>query len=381
MDTINKKYKVTAQILTPLHIGAGAEKDWVEGIDYLKQGDTLYHLDMQKMLAAGIDVNRMAQMFASGKTSEEIQRVVGGNLRCVSDFQMQMPCSSANPIKVFLRNQLTGNPIIAGSSLKGAIRSILFNYLRENERTNEEVFGKLKDGADFMRFIRIGDIEFSNDSTILVNSNIYNLRNSMGELQGGWKHGQNNTRYNRGITNFNTIYECLIPKSYAEGCILFSDKLFVHYDKFQPHKDKKSKLIQNDDIATQICKIINNHTFDYINKELDYLDAYQDAEYNQELFDNCNNLLGSINNLIGPNSHQCILKMSAGSGFHSITGDWQFEDYTITDIRNERGRNVSYGIDKNENETKTAKSRKVAFYQNQPYLMGFVKLTFEEVNE
>lgn len=31
--------------------------------------------------------------------------------------------------------------------------------------------------------------------------------------------------------------------------------------------------------------------------------------------------------------------MSAGSGFHSITGDWQFSDYTNTEIWKD-GRNA-----------------------------------------
>ena len=34
MELVNKKYTVTAQVLTPLSIGQGSEKDWVYAVKY-----------------------------------------------------------------------------------------------------------------------------------------------------------------------------------------------------------------------------------------------------------------------------------------------------------------------------------------------------------
>ena len=61
--------------------------------------------------------------------------------------------------------------------------------------------------------------------------------------------------------------------------------------------------------------------------------------------------------------------MAAGSGFHIITGDWKFDDYSITDIKSNRGRNR--GFYKN---TPSSKSRKIALWNNKFQLMGFIKL-------
>ena len=65
MEPINKKYTVTAQVLTPLSIGQGSEKDWVHGVDFLTaEGDDgklwMYHLNIANMIEVGVDVNRIS---------------------------------------------------------------------------------------------------------------------------------------------------------------------------------------------------------------------------------------------------------------------------------------------------------------------------------
>lgn len=360
---INKKYKVTAQILTPLHIGAGSEKDWVEGMDYLLRDGMLWHLDMNKMIEAGIDVNRMADLFVSGN-AQSVDKLVGAKLQQVSDFHLELPASSDNPIHSFLRNQLSGNPILAGSSLKGAIRSVLFNYLRDEEKRDNDVFGKINDGSNFMRYVRLSDIEFK--QTELVNTKIYNLFRDGQDWSGGWKHnlqGGNNPHYKP--NGFNTIYDCLVPTMSAEGTALFADTLFAQFSGQQPKADKKNEIMKSRNIANAICDIINNHTFEYLNKEAEFFDEYSQGEYAQQIIKSIDQLQDIIDEC---NDNECVIKMSAGAGFHSITGDWQFDDYTNTGEW-EFGRNAG---------KKKYKSRKIAICKDAFALMGFVKLTFTE---
>lgn len=367
MEPINKKYTVTAQVLTPLSIGQGSEKDWVHGVDFLTAEDDdgrlwMYHLNIAKMIEVGVDVNRISSLFANGKP-QEIKQLVGNKLSQVSDFQMRLPINGtaglANPIKSFLRNPLTNRPVLAGSSLKGAIRSILFSLLRDNERDNASVFGEMKNGSDFMRFIRIGDFEF--EKTCLVNTKIYNLHQEGREWEGGWKHGANNTNTSFDPIGFNTLYECLLPDATAKGSIMFADKLFAMIPN-QPLWSKKQNIISAPDIAIKICDIINDYTFNYLNKEMDFFVEYwqgdgssnirEQIEYLQDMIDNCD-------------TNQCILKMSAGAGFHTITGDWQFDDYTdAARLDRKRGGELP-------------KSRKIAVSGTKAFApMGFIKLTF-----
>ena len=58
------------------------------------------------------------------------------------------------------------------------------------------------------------------------------------------------------------------------------------------------------------------------------------------------------------------MKMSAGAGFHSITGDWKYDDYDKTGER----------TDTNGAVKKKYKSRKIAEFNGKLQLMGFVKL-------
>lgn len=365
---INKKYNVTATVLTPLSIGQGAEKDWVYGIDYLTKEDEygnlwLYHLDLSKMVAAGVDVNKMAQTFAGGNPGA-VNLLVGSKLEKVSDRKMRLPVSSedalSNPIKTFLRNQLTDRPVLAGSSLKGALRSILFAYLRaKGEQDNESVFGKMKDGSDFMRFIRIGDFEFEN--TCLVNTKIYNLHREGHDWEGGWKHSRDNTTREFERAGFNTLYECLLPNATAEGFIMFGDTLF---DKIQQFHYKKAVILHSD-VAT-LCEIVNNHTLDYLDREFKFFETYP-ADKSQNIINSMTDIYNECIRLSEEEPHSCILKMSAGSGFHSITGDWQYDEYI---------ENGNHLLDR-KRKGELPKSRKIAVSGSKAFsLMGFVKLTF-----
>ncbi len=386
---INKKYNVTAQVLTPLSIGQGAEKDWVYGIDYLTKEDEygnlwLYHLDLSKMVTAGVDVDKMAQTFAGGNPGA-VNLLVGPKLEKVSDCKMRLPVSSveeekalSNPIKTFLHNQLTNRPVLAGSSLKGALRSILFTYLvgdeEDKKRLRQELkfaqgninlniryFGDMTKGTDFMRFIRVGDFEF--EKTGLVNTKIFNLHRVGQEWEGGWKHSGNNTTSDFDPIGFNTIYECLLPGATAQGAIMFADTLFDQIPQ-QLYFTKKRELMRGNDAIEKLCEIVKDATFDYLNKELDFFTEYWQGSNSTKIRDAINAVMDEIDNC---NSNECILKMSAGSGFHSITGDWQYTDYTEASghyLNRKQGGELP-------------KSRKIAVSGSKSFsLMGFIKLTF-----
>ena len=381
METINKKYKVTAQVLTPLSIGQGSENDWVYGVDYLVRTDPddekrllLYHLDLGKIYAAGIDINRMSFLWANNDIVG-IDRLIGNKLKSVSDFVLPLPYNIdrqglKNPIKTFLRNDLTNHPILAGSSLKGALRSVLFKELREkDEQGNDRVLGSMTAGNDFMRFIRIGDFEF--ERTRLVNTKIFNLYKKNGQWQGGWKHSADNDdkekAYSYDAIGFNTIYECLPPMATAEGSIMFADKLFDRIAE-QPYRDKKNTIMHSP--ITEFCRIVNKHTDAYLDKEYAFFDKYE-VDYTGNILNAIDDIQVVINDCVTQENHSCVLKMSAGSGFHSITGDWQFTDYTGNDGHT-LGQGKKYHCD-------LPKSRKIAVSGTNPFsLMGFIKLTFTE---
>ena len=169
----DKRYPIELEVITPLSVGAGNDNEWVKGLDFVQKEDKVYVIDMQKVAAAGVDVEALTALFLKSDDSG-ISQLLGNKISELSRYVFDLPAKTDNNIKAFLRTQFYDKPLVAGSSIKGSIRSALFNYLRTDEQKNEEVFGTMKDGTDFMRFIRIGDVEMP--STILVNTKIFNLR-------------------------------------------------------------------------------------------------------------------------------------------------------------------------------------------------------------
>ncbi len=375
-NSVNKKYNLCIEVLTPLSIGAGVEKDWVRGVDYLISKGKLYKISLKKLVDSGIDIGELSNIFSS-RNEEGLLSKIGSKLEQISDFCMDCKVESDNDVKSFIKNQLTDNPIIPGSSIKGAIRSILFEYFggqevknifRQNnnklpkEKGEDYWFGRVKDGSDFMRFIKLSDSEFN--ETKVVNTKIFNLFGDGSNWNGGWKHSGANTTANYKSVGFNTLYECLMPGQKSVLTMMLARDAFNKYENefHQSVKSEQNKCVLNEGLF----KIINEHTKRYLKKEKDFFQKYS-TDKTDKIVDSIDYLL----DLIPVDNSSCILKMSAGSGFHSITGDWQYEDYTNTGICSE-GRNWG---------KKNYKSRKIAISGDNFSLMGFVKLSRISENE
>lgn len=378
METINMKYDLNIEVLTPLSIGAGAEKDWVRGVDFVVNKGKIYKLNLKKIVKEGVNIDQLTSLFASKNEKGIISLITEPKLAKVSDFVMPLHADSPNDIKAFVKNQLTGKPILAGSSLKGAIRSILFYYLRDKERDEKQVFGSSVNGDEFMRFIKISDAEF--DATTLVNTKIFNLQKKT-DWVGGWKHGKKETGDTFKTIGFNTVYETLMPSDVGCASFMVSNQFLEvdwrsFYDQWQREtrkdaeketikhliakEESKKTLLRNENSLNTFFEVINNHTIEYLEKEKAFFEKYS-ADKTDLIIDSIDKLL----NLIPSDNSYCILKMSAGSGFHSITGDWQFDDYSRTGVWN-------FGSNKGKQKYK---SRKIAVCGEHFYLMGFVKLT------
>lgn len=359
----NIKYPIELEVITPLAVGNGNEKEWIKGLDFVQKDDKVYILDLHKAVEQGVDMGRLTNLFL--KYDEKgILQLLGNNVDKVAKYVFKSPMRTDNRIKAFVRTQFYDKPVVVGSSLKGAIRSALFKYLRTTEKRNEDVFGTMKDGTDFMRFIRVGDIEMP--STILVNSKIFNLRGHGSQWQGGWKHGStkdgdSHTNGEYSPLGFNTLYECVAPGQKGMGSISLAGNAYDLLERYGhiaiSHAESKHKLIHAP--INELLKVVNNVTRSYLTKEKHFFEQYP-AQRTDEIVSHIENLI----NMIPDDGSSCLLKMSAGVGFHSITGDWQYEDYDETGFW-EKDRNAG---------KKKYKSRKTAEYKGHLQLMGFVKL-------
>lgn len=373
----NKRYYIELEVLTPLSVGAGNENDWVCGVDYVIKDGKVYVIDMERAARLGIDVERLASAFAQSD-QRAIINLMGNRLEQASSRVFEAPVETTNPIKSFMRTQLMDKPVVPGSSLKGAIRSCLFNDFHgpkqdgeKLEGINDTVFGTMKDGDVFTRFIHIGDIVMP--STGLVNTKIFNLQGSewqSSDWAGGWKHKggkSSKTTSDYQPTGFNTLYECVEPGLKGIGAIDMTNlafellcKKFQDDHKTQAYFDKKQNVMQGGIKA--LFHIINTTTRNYLEKEKEFFDTYH-TDRVDEIIDKIDDLL----KLIPADDSYCVMKMSAGVGFHSITGDWLYDDYC-----DEPG--FWPDSDRRNAGKKMYKSRKIAEYGGQLQMMGFVIL-------
>ena len=218
----------------------------------------------------------------------------------------------------------------------------------------------MKVGDVFTRFIHVGDVIMP--STQLVNSKIFNLQKVYDDWEGGWKFkksrpGTRSTSDNYSPNGFNTIYECVTPGAKGIGTI---DMMRDAYDLLcknvsrQRYYDKKKSLMESG--INELFSIINTTTWNYLQKELEFFEKYKTDRVDEII----NSINAIMNKIPEDDCGYCIMKMSAGAGFHSITGDWQYDDYY--DAPGFRGYEKIHRY----------KSRKIVEFNRRLQLMGLV---------
>jgi CRISPR-associated protein Csm5 len=376
MENINTNIHCKIEAITPLHIGIGADKSWVKGLDFIQDSENKVKLLNQEALFQAIPTD---------KTDDFINHLAKGNIekwhllkeyvkkegviKEVFDYKYTI---GIDGIKPMLRNG-QGKPYIAGSSVKGAVRSILLRYLYKQlnivgKPNEKDIFGGIDN--NIMRLIRITDATFK--KTKLRRVKLFNLS---GE-NGGWKHGNTNTSTSFNDTTFTTDYE-VINTQCGEGALRIGFANNFHKDIY---KQIKNTLNANhkyftEDTKFDLFSVINQHTQQYIKKQIAFFNQYDQADNVNFIIDKYNSILEMIDNT----NQTCILKMSAGSGYHSIKGDWEFEDFTETGkwTQEDAIRKINFKTGNQGDVGKIkAKTRKIVFYGENSFVpMGFVKLT------
>jgi CRISPR/Cas system CSM-associated protein Csm5 (group 7 of RAMP superfamily) len=359
------------EIITPSHIGGAAENHWQNGMDFVVRDNKTWILDFGK-LSNKIAVDKLTLAFTRNDRNVSLENLISNiPIKDISSKSFNYKDSSKD-IKRNIFNGFDGKPYIPGSSIKGAVSSILLNYFFRlpptNIQKNKDVVKNTVGDFDnsIMRFFQFTDIQFQDSK--LVNTKIFNLNNNnSGGWEGGWKHSrETNQRFNY---EFTTVYETLVPKLKSTMMLSFKQKAIEQL--FTPKNNVAPKTIPpthtsawlSNNPTAELCSIINKHTIDFLEKEIKFYEKYKFDDNSENVLENIRDLKGKVAKL--DFTKECILRLAAGSGFHSITGDWQYDDYIET------GEHIG---GRNEGKRKY-KSRKLAFENGVFQPMGFIKLT------
>ncbi len=396
----NTPQDVFIEILTPTHIGAGKEKEWVKGLDYLyEEANNKVHIINQNKLFEILDQKGVLQTYTNKilDNVEELQHFIIEIQKIpyetftYTDRNFFLPQSPEGEIKTLIRDGL-GKPIIAGSSIKGAIYSILLNHFADKhpenisnvemskndfKRLENNNFGELNSNNMLMRFLQVTDAGFKHSK--LYFTKIFNLFDDNNDWKGGWKHAQRgNTNATFKNEDFVVTYETFIPHDYSKCRITFDEKsldLVVKDKKLNENKKDFKNLVPTkiNDLISQknpnhtsldnLFSIINKHTKEYLETEKIFYQKYSNDK-TDEIIEKIDGLLIQLNKCADNKS--CVLRLGGGVGYHSITGNWQAHKKDHISAWNDN-RNHPFN-----------KSRKVAFETKNEdtnfSLMGFVKL-------
>jgi|GEM_PF-3372712 hypothetical protein len=365
----NKTHELYLFTQTPVHIGGEQEKHLQQGLDYVRKGNAIWQLDTRKMAQAyGLD----AYVNALDNGNSGITNLLSNRNVDIQEVAVELGevAGSCNEIKMMVRDGLYGQPYLPGTSLKGGLRSALFKAAggREGNSSDREVFGEFDNSV--MRFVNVSDVYFYHPGK-LYNSGTYNPVSSGKEWEGNWKHaggpGKNQVGFSDRAAGYNAALQTIPPGNIAPLRISLKHQLLETYQavakrntgsKPNPVPARAALLLKSEDSLADLFQVIHEYTAAYLTSEIAYFEKLRG-----ELTDQ---IIAKLKWLYGRNLPSApILRLGFGSGFHAVTGDFQYTDHL--------------GPLNGWNENKKRKSRRIAFGPGknerfQLYPLGFVQL-------
>lgn len=373
-NTLTQVFRV--QVLTPTHVGGASENHWQPGLDFITRDAKTWILDFEKLYVKFSPELLSRSLERGGDSLQNLLR--DENLSSYSSKFFPVTTDSSE-IKRHVFNGLNGKPFLPGSSLKGSVSSIFLNHfyrkfhLRGGNDIVKNVLGNFDNSI--MRFFQFTDVSFKESQ--LISTKIFNLHKNNGKVwEGGWKQSGRETNSQFRPSGFTTTYECLKVGDAATMTLSFKRRKIDRLNQFRALESAKSALPPTDAAAKWLdefsfatfCQLINDHTLNFLRKEITFFEKYNFDANTGYVLKNLRKLLAEAQGL--DSSKECILRLAAGSGFHSITGDWQYDDFVETGDH-DRGKNAG---------KRKYKSRKLAFEKDSAgqwefWPMGFVKLS------
>jgi len=315
-----KSIKIT--ILTPVHIGSGVKLK--KGIDFFIKKDKFGVVDDKKILSI-IGEDQIGIWVSAIDKGESIlpyieKRKPGYKLTDISKRVYPLTSTSGTKDAREMMHTPLGNPIIPGSSLKGAIRTALWdkygdaniklddiiniwhgNISYKDKNLSKKIFGK-NPNKDILRFLQITDAIFHNDNCGKVEVvNVLTLKND------GWK-----------IKHFEEYAECISPESNADFRIkIAKDTLIKNINKNFIKNDNKTNSLQSISGLFSIC---NDYYKKMLDKEIEFFKQDIDLK-NDEKLDKYLSILKELRNTAENLKNGCILRLGHGTGYRFMTGN------------------------------------------------------------
>jgi len=331
------RYFIKATAVTPVHIGAGQEKKLIYGVDYFYDTDEKRVIIIDQSKAYRMMPADQKELYisylAEGKTNIFFNRFENLREEIIKSSEIaRINSPSGDPqnneiIPMISSPGKNGRQVyIPGSSIKGALRSVLYawlydkikiNYRQEEKNYETDYFGRIDN--NLMSFIHVSDAPVS--GTRIIKTKLYNLRKEVQEISAGWKNDRFNTSSDFMPEGFLTHLEAVSVGTKFEFSVKINGER-INYLKKQRTGNLPPNLHLIENITLkELFEIINWHSRRYLTAEKDFFNHYSNGEdYSEDIIEE----IARILQLIPPDNSKCLFHLGFGSGFHGITGDWKF---------------------------------------------------------
>lgn len=348
-----ERKKIKLQTLTPVHIGNG--EILKENFDYIKTKDEngiyitpINHNKLFKCLNEK-GQNVVLQYTSTLQSGESIKSFIDelpdNKKESCYDRYIWLDTKQQN-LAQELREQIYdgfGKPYIPGSSIKGAIRTVIVSRLMQDGRELNLRYNNVLD--NITQYLQVSDVMFENGCTDALNMINLNIR----------------TNNSFEDTSKKQLVEAITTGEESSFTIKISDT-----QKFQVANSIKD-----------LFNLINQHTKRILNNEINFWYDYtekDDGTLVQDYINACKGINEKINNAIATNS--CILRLGHANGWKFITGDWA--EKKANEIEWSNIVNRSRPNNNRYTQYPFPKSRRINIVDTKVNLLGFVKLTIEE---
>ena len=382
---------ILIETLTPLHIGSGRILQSNTEYLYFQDSKTISIIDERKVLniIGEENIEQWINIIEKGESLlTYLKKRIPDLLPYQTDKRLLKVKGGTNPStgNSGIREHLfsgNGQPLLAGSSLKGAIRTAIFNqailkkpyYAKQlndfkeivyrnkvkykGVKLEKKYFGK-DPNHDVFRLLRIGDAHFENTECIL--SETLNQTGTSYEMKHSVKQH----------------IECIPAKQKTICRIQIPEDLIREIEK-RSHVSEQMGAIESVKDINIVFSQIKSHTNQLLEKEIR---KYE----NLHLPDEANEYVETLREIQSTNSmlsdDECIIRVGFGTGYLNMTGGWAIEQWkNIPNINYEEEMGyLGTEVRKNDryNTFDLPKSRKMALGG---IPLGYIKLSIVDAEQ
>ncbi|HOK27273.1 MAG TPA: type III-A CRISPR-associated RAMP protein Csm5 [Bacteroidales bacterium] len=333
------RYLIKATVVTPVHVGAGQEKKLIYGVDFFYDNNEKKIIVIDQSKAYSMMPPTQKELYisylADGKLNEFFNRFRNLReeiIRSSTVAVINSPSGDPNNNEILPMISSPGKNgrqvYIPGSSIKGALRSVIYarfyEKMKKHEHENYETnfFGRIDN--NLMSFIHVSDAPVSNSR--IIRTKIYNLRKEGYEIIAGWKNDRYNTSSEFMPAGFVTYLEAVPAGEEFEFSVKINRER-INYLKSKRYNNLPKHLGFFENLTLKdLFSMINWHSKRYLIAEKEFFEHYNNGEdYSEDIIEEISRII----NLIPSGNNKCLFHLGFGSGFHGITGNWKFPENHI----------------------------------------------------